>query len=225
MFFDTNFWRRINYAVLAPIYDRLAGGFAGARRRSIELAGIQSGQRVLLVGAGTGLDLPLLPGHARYTAVDLSAPMLSRLRRRSDELELDVDAQVADAMDLPFEDDSFDVVLLHLIASVVPDARRCLAEAWRVLAPDGRVVVLDKFLPRGGAKAMLVRLMHPLASFFGSGLKLRRQDVLLEGRFQLEREEPGVLGGLWQILVLRPGQPTDQAGSMTTRTCPDSASG
>ncbi len=203
MLFDTNFWRRVNYAVLAPIYDRIAGGFDGARRRSIDLARIQPGRRVLLLGAGTGLDLPLLPAGASYTAVDLSGPMLARLEQRARALELPIEIHKADAMDLPFDSESFDVVLLHLIASVVPDARACMAEAARVLTPQGRAMVLDKFLPESRGKAMMVRLVHPLASFLGTGLKLTRQDVLLDGRFHLEHEEAGALGGLWKIFSLR----------------------
>ncbi|MEW6504287.1 MAG: methyltransferase domain-containing protein [Chloroflexota bacterium] len=52
-----------------------------------------------------------------------------------------------DAQTLQFPDSSFNAVLLNLILSVVPDGKKCLQEAWRVLRPSGRIAIFDKFLP------------------------------------------------------------------------------
>jgi hypothetical protein len=59
--FDTNIWHRIVYTLGAPAYNILTRGFRRRRRRSIEAAGIDPGERILLVGAGTGLDLDFIP--------------------------------------------------------------------------------------------------------------------------------------------------------------------
>jgi phosphatidylethanolamine/phosphatidyl-N-methylethanolamine N-methyltransferase len=58
----TNHWNRIIYRLWAPLYDATVGHFfLPGRRRAIELLNLQPGERVLLVGVGTGADLALLP--------------------------------------------------------------------------------------------------------------------------------------------------------------------
>lgn len=78
-------WNRIRYTFWAPWYDALvaAADFGQARQRSIQGLGLQPGARVLLVGAGTGLDLEYLPGDVSITAVDITPAMLERCRRRA----------------------------------------------------------------------------------------------------------------------------------------------
>jgi phosphatidylethanolamine/phosphatidyl-N-methylethanolamine N-methyltransferase len=202
MLTDTNLWRRVNYAILAPLYDRLSGMFTRARRRSIELADLHAPQRLLIVGAGTGLDLPLLPAGLSVTATDISQPMLRRLEARAAAENLDVQALVADAMDLPFADAAFDAVMLHLLVSVAPDAGRCMAEAYRVLKPGGKALILDKFLPQGRFKAAMARIFNPLASFFGTTLTCRREAVTASADWRVLVEEPAPGRGPWRILLL-----------------------
>src|SRR5208283_1740288 len=117
----TNRWRRITYTLWAPAYDFFAWIFHRRRTRAIQLLALQPQERVLIVGAGTGLDLPLLPSGLLVTAVDLTPAMISRLTRRAAKLGLPIDARVMDAHELEFADSSFDAVILHLILAVVPD--------------------------------------------------------------------------------------------------------
>ena len=76
-------WNRLRYTAWALVYDALAGavGFTEARRRSIGCLELNSGNQVLLVGAGTGLDLEYLPSGVEITAVDVTPAMLKRLQR------------------------------------------------------------------------------------------------------------------------------------------------
>ncbi len=60
MSINTNRWNRIRYTAVAPLYDHIAR-FGVHRRRSVELLAPQAGERVLIVGAGTGADLPFTP--------------------------------------------------------------------------------------------------------------------------------------------------------------------
>ena len=70
---------RAAYSVWALGYDAVFGSATSrARRRSIELLAPHAGERVLLVGVGTGLDLTYLPRHSTYQAVDLTPAMLRR---------------------------------------------------------------------------------------------------------------------------------------------------
>ena len=137
-----------SYALFAPAYDLLLRRVsASARRRSLAQLPRQDGQRVLLAGVGTGLDVPYLPANNDYVGIDLTRAMLARVPASPSPLAL----VQANAMRLPFADESFDCAVMHLIVAVVPEPSRCLAEAARVLKPGGTLLVLDKFLRPGEA--------------------------------------------------------------------------
>jgi phosphatidylethanolamine/phosphatidyl-N-methylethanolamine N-methyltransferase len=116
-------WNRLRYTVWAPWYDALvaAADFGRARRRSIEGLELGPGARVLLIGAGTGLDLEYLPREVSIAAVDITPAMLERCRQRAERLGMAVDTRVMDARELAFEDDTFDAVVLHLVLAVMPE--------------------------------------------------------------------------------------------------------
>lgn len=96
--------------------------------------------KVLETCAGSGvltraLAPRLMPG-SRFTVTDLNQPMLDRARARQDE-DPRLEWQAADALDLPFADDSFDVVALQFGIMFFPDRIAGLKEACRVLRPGG----------------------------------------------------------------------------------------
>ena len=80
----TNRWNRFVYRLWSPIYDGLFDRFFAApgRQRAMVLIDLQPGERVLLVGVGTGADLPLLPAGVKATDLDLSPEMLARAQAK-----------------------------------------------------------------------------------------------------------------------------------------------
>ncbi|HNM43575.1 class I SAM-dependent methyltransferase [Plasticicumulans sp.] len=192
---------RTSYTLLAPIYDRMVAAATQAARRA-SLARLPADARqVLLVGAGTGLDFPLLPAGPQYTAIDLTPAMLDRARpRAAARPELAIELRSGDALALDFADASFDAVILHLIVAVVPDATRALAEAARVLNPGGRALLYDKFL-RPGQSAPLRRLLSPLLGRIAS-----RTDVVLEHHLpptlRVLEDEASLAGGWFRRVLL-----------------------
>jgi phosphatidylethanolamine/phosphatidyl-N-methylethanolamine N-methyltransferase len=141
--------RALSYRLAAPFYDlAMAGVLRGARRDSIASLELKPGDRLLIPGIGTGLDLPLLPPWLEVLGGDFSPGMLARAEARRRESGLTrVRLATLDAMALPVPAASFDAALLHLILAVAPDGARVLAEACRAVKPGGRIAVLDKFLP------------------------------------------------------------------------------
>lgn len=73
------------YRLWAPFYDLVFANdrIKQVRRRIFELVDIQPGQRVLLVGVGTGQDLPFIPNHAEVTGIDFSPVMLAKAQEKS----------------------------------------------------------------------------------------------------------------------------------------------
>ena len=197
--FDTNIWHRIVYTLGAPTFNILTRGFRKRRRRSIEAAGIEPGERILLVGAGTGLDLDFIPRGARITAIDITPAMLLRLRRRARRLGLAVDARVMDGRAMAFPDGAFDVVILHLILSVIPEPLRCAKEVGRVLRTGGRAVILDKFVPDEGKPPLLNRIMNPVAAFFGTRLDRRLGPLLAVAGLRMVCQKNAMMAGFFKI--------------------------
>ena len=199
----TQWWNRTRYQLYAPIYDAVARPLERGRKRAVGRLDLRPDERVLILGAGTGSDLNYLPDDVQVTALDAAPAMVRRTQARAEALGMDVNARVGDAQALPFEDDAFDAVLLHLILSVVPDPGAVAAETARVLAPDGRVLIYDKFVPEGTEPSLLRRALNPVARVLFSDLT-RRLDPLLS-RAGLEGAEPrgSALGGLYTVARAR----------------------
>jgi ubiquinone/menaquinone biosynthesis C-methylase UbiE len=96
--------------------------------------------RALEIGAGTGyfsLNLMQEGVIAAATCTDISPGMLETLERNAAAIGLDVETAACDAAELPFEDESFDLVLGHAVLHHLPDLERAFAEFERVLTPGG----------------------------------------------------------------------------------------
>lgn len=199
----SNWWNRVRYGAYAPVYDWVAKPFEAGRKRAIERVDPQPDDRILVLGCGTGMDLDYLPADASVTAIDASESMVRRTESRAESLGMDVDARVGDAQSLPFEDDAFDIVLLHLVISVVPDPKALVDEATRALAPDGRISVYDKFVPEGSTPSLLRRAVNPLARLLFADLNRRLEPLLAETDLELEPRDT-FLGGVYLVTIARP---------------------
>jgi len=175
---NTNTWNRLRYTLYTPAYDLVGRLFTDGRRASIANLNLQSGQRVLLVGAGTGLDLELLPEGVDVTATDITPAMVGRIRRRAERLGRPVNAQVMDGHALEYDDHSFDAVILHLVLAVIPDPYACLSEAGRVLKSGGGIAIYDKFLPEGEAVSSRRSIMNAAAGFLFSEINRQLEPIV-----------------------------------------------
>lgn len=211
---NSNRWNRLRYTAFAPFYDRIAG-FAAQRRRSIELLQLRAGERVLIVGAGTGADLPWIPAGVDVTAGDITPSMVGRIRDRARQLERPVTAEVMDGQAHPLPDAAFDAVILHLIVAVIPDPEACLREVARVMKPGGRAVVFDKFVADGRTPSPVRRALNLVTATLFSDIT-RQLGPLVEGAgLRVVHREPAALGGRFEIAVLRgapPGETRPAAG-------------
>lgn len=198
-----NWWNRTRYGLYAPIYAAAAKPLEAGRRRAIERLDLQPDDRILILGSGPGVDLEYLPTGASVTAVDITPAMVRRTEQRAEELGIDVDARVADAQDVPFDDDAFDAVLLHLVLTVVPRPNAVAAEVARVLNADGRASIYDKFVRRGERASLVRRALNPVARTLFSDLTRRLEPMVEPTDLVLGSPEP-YLGGLYTVTVARP---------------------
>jgi phosphatidylethanolamine/phosphatidyl-N-methylethanolamine N-methyltransferase len=193
------------YKLWAPIYDKVMEPFTGkARRRAIELLNLRAGKRVLLSGVGTGLDLPHLPADVKAVGIDLSPAMLRKAQDKANGQDMTLCEMNAQALDFP--NGSFDIVILNLILSVVPDGAAAFREAWRVLRPGGRAVIFDKFAAEGGQLPALRRGLGKIISLFGTDPNRRLSDIIgKQSDLTIESNEPSLLHGQYRIVLLSKG--------------------
>jgi phosphatidylethanolamine/phosphatidyl-N-methylethanolamine N-methyltransferase len=197
-------WNRLRYTIWAPAYDALVGamGFAAARRLSIDRLKLAPSDRVLIVGAGTGLDLDCLPSSVHVTAIDVTPAMLKHLERRAAGSDRSVTARIMDARQLAFPDSSFDAVVMHLILAVMPEPQRGMREAVRVLKPGGRIAVLDKFLRDEEHPSLKRQLLNAIAKPLFSDLNRRLGPLITATPLVIERDEPVAFGGTYRAVTL-----------------------
>src|SRR5919112_2070836 len=132
------------YERIAHRYDEYVGYFerllVGDGRRWVCSQAVGD---VLELAIGTGRNLPYYPSDVRLTGVDLTPAMIELARQRADALGREVDLRVGDAQALDLPDAQYDTVVAMLALSSIPDERRALAEARRVLRPGGRLLLLE----------------------------------------------------------------------------------
>ena len=169
------------YSRWASTYDATFGRIVGHYHWHIARFVKDSGaRRVLEIGVGTGLSLRHYPAGTSVLGVDICPRMLEKARRRqASGTSAQVELQIVDGEELPCGPGTFDAVVLPFVISVTPDPQRLLAEAFRVLAPGGQLLIVNHFAGVRGVR-WLERLFSPLASLVGfeSNLDLT---ALLEG--------------------------------------------
>ena len=130
--------------------------------RLVEACGIGAGVRVLDVAAGTGnASIPAAERGANVTASDLTPELLEAGRGRAKSTGLELEWVEADAENLPFEDESFDVVMSSIGAMFAPHHQDVADELVRVCRPGGTIGMLN-WTPEGMIGA-LFRTMGPFA--------------------------------------------------------------
>jgi ubiquinone/menaquinone biosynthesis C-methylase UbiE len=187
----TNETNRRIYRRWARVYDTLTGWlFAPGRRRATHLLEGRAGECVLLVGVGTGADLPLLPPHVQLVGIDLSRDMLRHAKQNASAHKLESTLTQGDAQRLPFRDASFDAAILSLVLSVVPDGSICLNETMRVVRRDVK--------PSPGR-----RLINQITMRFGTDINRHFEPMHDPHLSTIVLREASILGGMYQIIVLK----------------------
>jgi len=158
------------YDRLARVYDLFFGAILQpGRKRAVRAIRSKPGLRVLELGIGTGLTAPLYSRDWTVVGVDLSPAMLAQAYKRITALGLhdSVTLLEADGAQLPFDDESFDVVLVPYVMSVVPDPLSVGRELRRVCRTTGQIILLNHFLSQDSFGARLERWISPVTRGIG----------------------------------------------------------
>lgn len=194
------------YDEIAGTYDRFIGIpekllFGGGR----EWVCAQALGDVLEIAVGTGRNFPYYPADVRLTGVDVSPAMLDVARRRAGELAHGVDLRVGDAQALDLPDARFDTVVATLALCSIPDDRRAVAEARRVLRPGGRFLLLEHVRSPLPTVRMIQRALDPVFVRFAADHLLREPlDQLAAEGFVVDRVERSKWGIVERVAARKP---------------------
>lgn len=179
------------YSNYAGVYDQIFGRiFHESRESAVRRLDVKPGERILEVGVGTGLALPLYPRGCKVVAIDLSSGMLEKARERVESHGLEnVELRRMDAGQMEFEDDSFDTVMAAYVVTAVPDYRKVVTEMIRVCRPGGRIIMLNHFSNGNKLIATVEKAISPLCKHLGFRTDLSLENVLEGTSLLVARKE------------------------------------
>jgi ubiquinone/menaquinone biosynthesis C-methylase UbiE len=194
---------------MGRIYEATWGrGFAALYDRSLkatEEAGLREVRRDLLAGAsgrtvdiggGTGVNLSLFgPQVTELVLAEPDRHMFKKLRVKLSESGVEASAIQAPAESLPFADASIDTAVFTLVLCTVPDPAAALAEAARVLRPDGKLLFVEHVRSKNPSLARWQDRLEKPWRFLGDGCHCNRDTVatIEASPFEIERVEDGSL--------------------------------
>jgi ubiquinone/menaquinone biosynthesis C-methylase UbiE len=137
------------------------------------------GKKLVEIGCGLGTDLlQFARGGAVVTGVDLTPQSIELVQRRFALYSLPVDARVADAENLPFEDNSFDVVYSFGVLHHTPNTQRAIDEVYRILKPGGKIIIM--LYRKTSVHVMLGLPLYSLWRLLKAGRNALTRDTLTE---------------------------------------------
>jgi ubiquinone/menaquinone biosynthesis C-methylase UbiE len=159
----------------------------------------------LEIGIGRGRTLPFYPPDVHLTGIELSDIAVEEARRRASQLGISATLRQGDAVVLPYPDAHFDTVVFSFVLCTIPDDRRAVGEAVRVLRPGGRLLLVEHVRSPNPIIRTVERLVEPITMRRMADHLLREplEHVLAEG-LEIETLERRWLGLVERIAARKP---------------------
>ena len=194
------------YSRYSGVYDVVFGAvFKPGRHAAINALNSQPQDRILDVGVGTGLSLPMYRDDVKVVGIDISVEMLEKARSRIAQNAITQVESILemDAQDMAFADNSFDSVVAMYAVSVVPDLNRMFDEVHRVCKPGGEFVLVNHFRSGNYFVKLFENALTPFSAVFGFHPNLDCLEIVqLTGMELLESRTVNAFG-YWRLMRFR----------------------
>ncbi|UYO62881.1 class I SAM-dependent methyltransferase [Acetobacterium wieringae] len=119
-----------------------------------DLIGEKKEQKILDVATGTGIIANLLgqAGYANVSGIDLSERMMAIAVEHAKECQIDVSYKLGNALELPFEDETFDIIINSRLLWTLTEPEAAIREWKRVLKPGGKLIAINELEPEFGIR-------------------------------------------------------------------------
>ena len=199
------------YDIQSKVYDATFGRLVKKRiaKAISEHVRLQAGQTVLDVGIGTGASLNFYPDdRGRIVGIDLSGGMLSKALDKIEEAGRDNAVLArANALVMPFADDSFDTVFVSHVISVVSDPVKLLDECCRVSRPGSKIVMVNHFQSTNRFVAAIEKLLCPICTKLGWRSDLPLQELVEKTGVTVDYRYKLTTPDLWETVVITNNKP------------------
>jgi phosphatidylethanolamine/phosphatidyl-N-methylethanolamine N-methyltransferase len=194
------------YEKFGPYYNFVFGKilFQEGRETAIEFLELGKNSKVLEVGVGTGLTLPLYPRDSTVVGVDLSSSMLKEAEALIKKKKLkNASVKIMDATNLEFPDNSFDGVLGNLFISATSFPKNALLEMKRVCKPGGTIVLMNHFKSENPLLGAIETGLNPVALSLGFKSNLEMDPLLKSVGLKVKNLKKVNMFNLWTTVSMR----------------------
>ncbi len=197
---------RRGYRIFAPLYDFVFGlSLHHGRKIAISALAARPDERILEVGVGSGMSLPMYPPNISVLGIDTSNEMLEKARHRLARKHLSGRHALLqmDVEQMSFADNSFDKAVLMYAVSGFPDPAGAIKAIQRVCKPGATVIVVNRFASRHPLARCIDMLLNPLFKLLEYRGDLNADKFLEESNLELLERKPCNLFGYSTVLVCR----------------------
>jgi arsenite methyltransferase len=153
------------------------------------LASLKEGERVLDLGSGAGFDCFLaakkVGKHGKVIGIDMTPEMLDKARANAKKGKYtNVEFRLGEIENLPVADNSVDVIISNCVINLAPNKKRVFEEAFRVLAPNGRLMLSDIVLRKKLPKSVEKNVEAYAGCIAGAEIKDKYLDLIQKAGFE-----------------------------------------
>jgi phosphatidylethanolamine/phosphatidyl-N-methylethanolamine N-methyltransferase len=197
------------YDLQSYFYDYIAANMIRRRQRdAVGRMGIKPGDRLLDIGVGTGVALEVYPRDCKVVGIDISEGMLKKAKHRIEQGNItNASLAIADAMFMPFKDNTFDHILISMVVSVVSDPACLLNHIKRIGKPGCRIVIINHFQSGFRPMAWMEKVLSPLCNKLGWNSDLNLHELLQKVDMEIDFRYKVRNIDLWDIVFLRNDKP------------------